>query len=199
MDQQVNETMWDFVLRQYRRDEREDTTQDAFNIPLDDTRTLLELLQHRQVAFTDEAQQLLQKYYVVSRIEQPSEPIFHFISIHGILSISIYVSVSLAAAFSSKTYIVLKQFAESIAKLAMRLDVLEADVTVAIFHCEHFVRSIFGAGSYPPPAVASFNVISRIDPYMNEFARWLYQYLDRYEDNLDVDSRHPKRQRIESF
>ncbi|XP_030566167.1 uncharacterized protein LOC115766395 isoform X1 [Drosophila novamexicana] len=174
MDQQVNETMWDFVLRQYRRDEREDATQDAFNIPLDDTRTLLELLQHRQVAFTDEAQQLLQKYYVVSRIEQPT-------------------------AFSSKTYIVLKQFAESIAKLAMRLDVLEADVTVVIFHCEHFVRSIFGAGSYPPPAVASFNVISRIDPYMNEFARWLYQYLDRYEDNLDVDSRHPKRQRIESF
>ncbi|XP_064536851.1 uncharacterized protein LOC135427323 [Drosophila montana] len=173
MDQQVNETMWDFVLRQHRRDDQ-DKTQDAFNIPLDDTRTLLELLQHRQVVFTQEAQQLLQKYYVVSRIEQPT-------------------------AFSSKTYIVLKQFAESIAKLAMRLDVLEADVTVAIFHCENFVRSIFGAGSYPPPAVASFNVISRVDPYMNEFARWLYQYLDRYEDNLDVDSRHHKRQRIESF
>lgn len=112
---------------------------------------------------------------------------------------SAFVSVALAAAFSSKTYVVLKQFAESIAKLSMRLLVLEADVAVAIFHCENFVRSIFGAGNCPPPAVVNLNVISRVDPYMNEFARWLYQYLDRYEDDMGIDKAQPKRQRIDSF
>ncbi|EDV91930.1 GH24636 [Drosophila grimshawi] len=161
MDEHVNDRLWDFVLRSHSAD-GQDTTPDSFNINNEDIRSMLGLLHQRQVSFTQPAQQLLQKYYVVSRIEQPT-------------------------AFSSKTYIVLKQFAESIAKLSMRLEVLEADVTVAIFHCEHFVRSIFGAGDYPPPAVASFSAISRIDPYMNEFARWLFQYLDRYKDDMNMN------------
>lgn len=88
------------------------------------------------------------------------------------------------AAFSSKTYVVLKQFAESLAKLAMRLDVMEQDVVGAIFHCEHFVRQIFGAGDFPPPAVCTLNVIAKVDPYMNGFTRWLYEYLDRYEEKV---------------
>lgn len=199
MGELENNTLWDFVLSQHQSDMPEEI-HDAFNIPKDDIRTMLTFLHQRQVTFTVEAELLLQKYYVVSRIEQPSERIFHFISIHvtHALPLSLTVSFTLAAAFSSKTYIVLKQFAESIAKLSMRLDVLEADVAVAIFHSENFVRSIFGAGDFPPPAVVNLNVISRVDPYMNEFARWLYQYLDRYEDNVDDDDRaQPKRQRLD--
>ncbi|XP_030243785.1 uncharacterized protein LOC115564060 [Drosophila navojoa] len=176
MGDQESNTLWDFVLNQHQSDMPEEI-HDAFNIPKDDIRTMLTFLHQRQVTFTVEAEQLLQKYYVVSRIEQPT-------------------------AFSSKTYIVLKQFAESIAKLSMRLDVLEADVAVAIFHSENFVRSIFGVGDFPPPAVVNLKVISRVDPYMNEFARWLYQYLDRYEDNMndggDDDKAQPKRQRLDS-
>ncbi|XP_034490233.1 uncharacterized protein LOC117793901 [Drosophila innubila] len=158
MDEQVNDVMWDFVLREHSRDSS-NLAKDALHIPIDDMQTLLELIQQRQVIFTQPAEHLLKKYYIISRVQQPT-------------------------AFSSKTYIVLKQFAESLAKLAMRLDVLESDVAVAIFHCEHFVRSIFGAGDFPPPVVSNFNVISRVDPYMNNFSRWLFQYLDRYEDKV---------------
>lgn len=75
----------------------------------------------------------------------------------------------------------LKQFAESLAKLALRMDVMEQDVIGAIFHCEHYVRKIFGAGDFPPPAVSTLNVIAKVDTSMNLFTRWLYQYLDRYE------------------
>lgn len=105
-----------------------------------------------------------------------------FIHIHVLCSLSI--SVSFAAAFSSKTYVVLKQFAESLAKLALRLDVMEQDVIGAIFHCENFVRKIFGAGDFPPPAVSTLNVIAKVDTSMNLFTRWLYQYLDRYEKQV---------------
>lgn len=94
----------------------------------------------------------------------------------------------------------LKQFAESFAKLALRLEVLESDVCVAIFHCEHFVQQIFGTNdmSSPPPVVNSFRVISHIDPYMNEFARWLLQYLDRYDDN-ELGMHKAKRRRTDSW
>ncbi|KAL7742838.1 hypothetical protein ACLKA6_012261 [Drosophila palustris] len=158
MDELVNEVMWDFVLREHSRDS-DKLAKDALHIPNEDMRTLLELIQQRQVIFTQPAEHLLKKYYIISRVQQPT-------------------------AFSSKTYIVLKQFAESLAKLSMRLDVLESDVVVAIFHCEHFVRSIFGAGDFPPPAVSNFNVISRVDPYMNIFSRWLFQYMDRFEEKV---------------
>lgn len=181
MDEQVNEVMWDFVLREHSRDS-DKLAKDALHIPIEDMRTLLELIQQRQVIFTQPAEHLLKKYYIISRVQQPSEHVCPCIHIEAIfLSVSLYL---FTAAFSSKTYIVLKQFAESLAKLSMRLDVLESDVVVAIFHCEHFVRSIFGVGDFPPPAVSNFNVISRVDPYMNIFARWLFQYLDRFEEKV---------------
>lgn len=158
MDDPENEVMWDFVIRQHSRDS-DKIPKDVFHIPIEDMRTLLELIQQREVFFTQPADHLLKKYYMISHAKEPT-------------------------AFSSKTYVVLKQFAESLAKLAMRLDVLESDVVVAIFHSEHFVRSIFGAGEFPPPVVSNVNVISRVDPYMNIFSRWLFQYMDRYEDKV---------------
>ncbi|KAH8387498.1 hypothetical protein KR093_007316 [Drosophila rubida] len=158
VDEPVNSSMWNFVLHEHSRDAQKKP--DTIRIPNEDMRMLLELIQQRQVVFGEPAERLLKRYYVVSRARQ-------------------------STAFSSKTYIVLKQFAESLAKLAMRLDVIESDVVAAIFHCEHFVRSVFGAGDFPPPAVVSFNVVSRVDPYMNEFTRWLFQYLERYEQQTN--------------
>ncbi|XP_062138267.1 uncharacterized protein LOC133847319 isoform X1 [Drosophila sulfurigaster albostrigata] len=158
VDEPTNSSMWNFVLHAHTRDAQKKP--EGINICIEDMRTLLELIQQRQVVFTEPAEQLLKRYFVISRIRQ-------------------------STAFSSKTYVVLKQFAESLAKLAMRLDVIESDVIVAIFHCEHFVRSIFGAGECPPPAVASFNVISRVDAYMNVFSRWLFQYIEHFEQKLN--------------
>ncbi|XP_017056100.1 uncharacterized protein LOC108097985 isoform X1 [Drosophila ficusphila] len=173
MGDQVSDSLWNLIIQQHSA-EGQDVAKDGLNIPEDDMRMLLHLLHQRKTSFTDRAQYMLQKYYVISRKERPN-------------------------VFSSKTYIVLKQFAESFAKLALRLEVLEADVCVAIFHCEHFVQRIFGAKEHlPPPSVITFNVISRIDPYMNEFARWLLQYLDCYEDE-ELGMQAAKRRRTDSW
>ncbi|XP_033249572.1 uncharacterized protein LOC108164561 [Drosophila miranda] len=161
MGEKVSDSLWGFLLQLHSEDGQK-TEQDGLNVPEEDLRMLLGLLHKRKVVFGDAAQFLLQKYYVISRKQRPT-------------------------VFSSKTYIVLKQFAESFAKLAMRLEVLEADVIVAIFHCEHFVQKIFGAQEMPAPSMETFSVISHIDPYMDEFTRWLLNYLDRYgEEQLGI-------------
>ncbi|XP_022228413.2 uncharacterized protein LOC111078170 [Drosophila obscura] len=171
MGEQVSDSLWSFLLQQHSEDGQK-SEQDGLNVPEEDLRILLGLLHQRKVTFGDAAQCLLQKYYVISRKERPT-------------------------VFSSKTYIVLKQFAESFAKLAMRLEVLEADVIVAIFHCEHFVQTIFGAKELPAPSVETFSVISHIDPYMDEFTRWLFNYLDQYsEEELGIQV---KRRRTDSW
>ncbi|XP_017067362.1 uncharacterized protein LOC108105357 [Drosophila eugracilis] len=173
MGDQVNESLWNSIIQQYSI-EGLNLVNDDLNIPEDDMRMLIHLLHQRKTTYTDKAQHMLQKYYVISRKERPN-------------------------VFSSKTYIVLKQFAESFAKLALRLEVLESDVCVAIFHCEHFVQRIFGAKDQQgPPAVITFNVISRIDPYMNEYVRWLLEYLDRYEDE-ELGMHAAKRRRTDSW
>ncbi|KAH8373576.1 hypothetical protein KR200_005075 [Drosophila serrata] len=169
-----SDSLWNFLLRQHSKEaESEDRQPDGLNIPEEDMRMLLHLLHQRQITFQESAQHMLQKYFVISRKERPT--VFH-----------------------SKTYVVLKQFAESFAKLALRLEVLESDVCVSIFHCEHFVQQIFGGTSPPPPAVTSFSIISHIDPYMNEFVRWLLQYLDRYEDH-ELGMHKAKRRRTDSW
>ncbi|XP_043949209.1 uncharacterized protein LOC108032959 isoform X2 [Drosophila biarmipes] len=173
MGDQVSESLWNLIIHQHSA-EGQNTVNDGLNIHEDDLRMLIHLLHQRKTTFSDGAQQMLQKYYVISRKERPT-------------------------VFTSKTYIVLKQFAESFAKMALRLEVLESDVCVAIFHCEHFVQSVFGTNEHlAPPAVINFSVIARIDPYMNEFARWLLQYLDRYEDE-ELGMQPAKRRRTDSW
>ncbi|XP_070853832.1 uncharacterized protein [Drosophila suzukii] len=173
MGDHASESLWNLIIHQHSA-EGQHTVNDGLNIHEEDMRMLIHLLHQRKTTFSDGAQQMLQKYYVISRKERPT-------------------------VFSSKTYIVLKQFAESFAKLAFRLEVLESDVCVAIFHCEHFVQRVYGTNEHlAPPAVITFNVIARIDPYMNEFARWLLQYLDRYEDE-DLGIQPDKRRRTDSW
>ncbi|KAH8373240.1 hypothetical protein KR009_008038 [Drosophila setifemur] len=174
MGDEVSESLWNFHLQKNSSKDGQDD-KDGLNIPEEDLRMLLHLLHQRKLSFTDRAQHMLQKYYVISRKERPT-------------------------LYSGKTYVVLKQFAESFAKLALRLEVLESDVCVAIFHCEHFARKIFGSNDtpIPPPEVTSFSVISHIDPYMNAFGRWLVLYLERYED-ADLGMQSAKRRRSNSW
>nr|XP_039153848.1 AF4/FMR2 family member lilli isoform X2 [Drosophila simulans] len=173
MGGQVNNSLWHSIIQKHNA-EGEIVVNDGLNIPEDDMRMLIHLLHQRKTTLTDPAQHMLQKYYVISRKERPN-------------------------VFSSKTYIVLKQLAECFAKLALRLEVLESDVCVAIYHCEHFVQGIFGAKeNQAPPAVFNFNVISSIDPYMNKFTRWLLQYLNSYEDE-ELGMHADKKRRTDSW
>lgn len=173
MGAQASNSLWNSIIQKHNA-EGQIVVNDGLSIPEDDMRMLIHLLHQRKTTLTDGAQHMLQKYYVISRKERPN-------------------------VFSSKTYIVLKQLAECFAKLALRLEVLESDVCVAIFHCEHFVQGIFGAKeNQAPPAVFNFNVISCIDPYMNKFTRWLLQYLNSYEDE-ELGMHADKRRRTDSW
>ncbi|EDW46231.1 putative uncharacterized protein DDB_G0291608 [Drosophila sechellia] len=173
MGGQVSNSLWHSIIQKHNA-EGPIVVNDGLNIPEDDMRMLIHLLHQRKTTLTDPAQHMLQKYYVISRKERPN-------------------------VFSSKTYIVLKQLAECFAKLALRLEVLESDVCVAIYHCEHFVQGIFGAKeNQAPPAVFNFNVISSIDPYMNKFTRWLLQYLNSYEDE-ELGMHADKKRRTDSW
>ncbi|KRF98213.1 uncharacterized protein Dwil_GK26832 [Drosophila willistoni] len=163
------EDITNFIIHQYSENEANESTQDALDVSDDDMRLLFLLLHERQVNFSDQAQYILKKYFIVSRKERPS-------------------------VFTSKTYIVLKQFAESFAKLALRLDVLIQDIIVAIFHSEYFVQHICGVSSCPPPAVTNINGIQQVDAYMNDFGRWLFEYLDRYQDD-ELDTQQPPAKR----
>jgi len=194
MGDHASESLWNLIIHQHSA-EGQHTVNDGLNIHEEDMRMLIHLLHQRKTTFSDGAQQMLQKYYVISRKERPSKS---RICVYLLCS-SNWRQLFFPAVFSSKTYIVLKQFAESFAKLAFRLEVLESDVCVAIFHCEHFVQRVYGTNEHlAPPAVITFNVIARIDPYMNEFARWLLQYLDRYEDE-DLGIQPDKRRRTDSW
>ncbi|XP_030378733.1 uncharacterized protein LOC115627248 isoform X1 [Scaptodrosophila lebanonensis] len=171
MDVEEGDSLWDLMLRQHSCDAYE-LPLDEFHIPSEDMRSLFVLLHQRKVVFTTEAERLLQKYYVISRVQHPT-------------------------IFSSKTFVVLKQFAESFAKLSLRLQVLETDVIVSIFLCENFVQRVFGPSDNAPSFAAAFNVISKIDPYMNEFTRWLLAYLDCNGNDEDDDGKLPaKRARV---
>ncbi|XP_068159012.1 LOW QUALITY PROTEIN: uncharacterized protein [Drosophila tropicalis] len=172
MGEPSGEDITNFIIHQFSENEAIESTQDALNVNDDDMRLLFLLLHERQVNFSDQAQYILKKYFIISRKERPG-------------------------VFTSKTYIVLKQFAESFAKLSLRLDVLIQDIIVAIFHSEYFVQHICGVSSCPPPAVTNLNGINQVDAYMNDFGRWLLQYLDRYKDDeLDTQQPPAKRHRV---
>lgn len=72
-DAQVSDSLWNFLLRQHTKEGQLDDQNDGLNIPEEDLRMLLHLLHQRKVTFDDQAQHMLQKYYVISRKERPSE------------------------------------------------------------------------------------------------------------------------------
>lgn len=75
----------------------------------------------------------------------------------------------------------LKQFAESFAKLSFRHEVLETDAVAAIFMCENYVQHIFGATDYPPPPkFESHNYVGNVHGHLKLFKKWLRKYIERY-------------------
>lgn len=68
------DTMADFVLRQHGAVQIDlESLKDPFNICNEDMKLLLEIIHQREVQFSERAELLLKKYYVVSRVLQPSK------------------------------------------------------------------------------------------------------------------------------
>ncbi|XP_017099615.2 putative uncharacterized protein DDB_G0291608 isoform X1 [Drosophila bipectinata] len=152
----------------------EDRDEEVWDIPGEDISMMLHVFSNRVSVLTPSAEKLLKKYYFVSRRDRP-------------------------VVFSAKTYEVLKQMSEALAKLSFRVEVVDADVCAAIYHCETFMNKFFASGSTrPPPDVpAGFKNMSEIDPHMNEFSRWLLTYLDRYSDE-DLGMMPAQRQTLQT-
>ncbi|KAH8320163.1 hypothetical protein KR074_008988 [Drosophila pseudoananassae] len=155
MPENVEESLYIYYLMEAS----EDRDEDGWDIPTEDISMMLHVFSNRTSSMTSSAEKLLKKYYFASRRDRP-------------------------AAFSAKTYEVLKQMSEALAKLSFRVEVVETDVCAAIYQCETFMQKFFGSGSTrPSPDVpAGFKNMSEIDPHMNEFSRWLHSYLNRYSD-----------------
>lgn len=74
MGEHGKDTMCDFVLRKHSVDEIDlHLKKDPFLISTEDMRMLLEIIHQREVVFTERAEHLLKKYYIVSRVLQPSK------------------------------------------------------------------------------------------------------------------------------
>lgn len=106
MGEHGKDTMCDFVLRKHSVDEIDlHLKKDPFLISTEDMRMLLEIIHQREVVFTERAEHLLKKYYIVSRVLQPSKndlslSLLHstflpFIHIHVFYLLSPSLSLSL--------------------------------------------------------------------------------------------------------
>ncbi|XP_017479077.1 PREDICTED: uncharacterized protein LOC108368691 isoform X2 [Rhagoletis zephyria] len=155
-DDDKHEVLVDYILEQSSVNVFESTV-DHLSISSDDMRCFLRTISKRTVDLTPEASLLLQKYFVTARFARPE-------------------------CLTKQAYVVLKQFAESFAKLCFRHEVLPCDVVAAVFMCERFIRSIFGVTENSPPAFESHNFVGTVDEHMVKFQDWLNAYIKKYED-----------------
>ncbi|XP_054086479.1 uncharacterized protein LOC105217642 isoform X2 [Zeugodacus cucurbitae] len=155
-DDEKHEVLVDYILEQSSVKIFESTV-DHLSISSDDMRCFLKAISKRSIDLTPEASQLLQQYFVTSRFARPE-------------------------CLTKQSYVVLKQFAESFAKLCFRHEVLVCDVVAAAFMSERFIRSIFGVNENSPPAFESHNFVGSVDAYMLKFHDWLNDYIKKYQD-----------------
>lgn len=93
----------DFILENATIDGRQRSSIDEINITYNDMKKYLSVVGNREVQMTTDAICLLNNYFIVTRKNRPG-------------------------AFTQRGFIVLKQFAESYAKLSLRNIVLELSV-----------------------------------------------------------------------
>lgn len=82
-------------------------------------------------------------------------------------------------ALTTKAFEVLKQMAESHAKLCLRYEVLEQDVLAAINICEKYIRTFFEPDSYASPAEPQFSSLDDVDDYQNQLREWFSFFTDK--------------------
>ncbi|XP_053948303.1 uncharacterized protein LOC128856897 [Anastrepha ludens] len=155
-DDDKHEVLVDYILEQSSVSVFESTV-DHLSISSEDMRRYLRTISRRSVDLTPEASHLLQKYFVTSRFARPE-------------------------CLTKQAFVVLKQFAESFAKLCFRHEVLVCDAVAACFMCERFIRGIFGVTEDSPPAFESHNFVGSVDAHMLKFQEWLKAYIKKFDD-----------------
>ncbi|KNC28937.1 hypothetical protein FF38_02944 [Lucilia cuprina] len=75
---------------------------------------------------------------------------------------------------TKQSYVMLKQFAESFAKLSMRKEVLSDDALAAII-----ISTPDPDNS--PPNFGSFTFVGTVDEYCMQFKEWLNSYIYQYK------------------
>uniref|UniRef100_A0A1A9W273 MCM domain-containing protein n=1 Tax=Glossina brevipalpis TaxID=37001 RepID=A0A1A9W273_9MUSC len=132
-----------------------ESTIDHLSINTEDMRSFLVVISERTVDWTADATKLLQNYFVACRAARQD-------------------------CLTKQAFVLLKQFAESLAKLSMRHDVEVIDAVGAIIMCEHFIEHVYGVNENPPPHFGAINVIDIVDKYVEQFQHWLDLFLKRY-------------------
>ncbi|XP_037937857.1 uncharacterized protein LOC119671344 [Teleopsis dalmanni] len=154
VDEDNHEVLVDYILQQSSINTYESTIDDL-SISNEDMRHFLAIISKRTVDFTQEAERLLQEYFVASRIERPG-------------------------CLTKQSFVTIKQFSESFAKLSFRHEVLSNDVVAAIYISEHFIFNAYGTGQHPPPHFKSCNFIGAVDEHLRNFKEWLETYINKY-------------------
>ncbi|XP_055910434.1 uncharacterized protein LOC129944794 [Eupeodes corollae] len=149
-----HEALVDFILAQSSINKPESTV-DELSIGTDDMRDFLAIVSKRRVDLTEEASEILRKYFIASRMDRPD-------------------------CLAQKSFTTLKLFAESFAKLSLRHDVVLIDAISAVYMAENMIQNLFGAGAYPPPEFKTHSFIGDVDEHMMKFQEWLENYISRY-------------------
>uniref|UniRef100_A0A1B0FGR9 Uncharacterized protein n=1 Tax=Glossina morsitans morsitans TaxID=37546 RepID=A0A1B0FGR9_GLOMM len=134
-----------------------ESTIDHLSINAEDMRSFLVVISERTVDWTADATKLLQNYFVACRAARQD-------------------------CLTKQAFVLLKQFAESFAKLSMRHDVELIHAVGAIIMCEHFIEHVYGVNENHPPHFGAITFITVVDEYVDQFQRWLDSFVKMYND-----------------
>lgn len=136
-------------------------------IPDNDLKRYLKFASAQHVAMESIAEDMLNKYFKSTRAFRPGEIFFLLIPRNSTNS-----SIPSKDALSSQALTVLKQLAESHAKLCLRNIVNCSDVLAAINICEKYIRVLFTTGSHSSPAEPSIHTLGEIDVFQAKLYEW---------------------------
>lgn len=168
-----HEALIDYILDQASVRVFESTI-DHLSVNQDDMRNFLVAASQNNVDLSPEAAILLKNYFVASRSHRQGMQIICKCFNQFCLTPCLYLDC-----LSKQSYAMLKQFAESFAKLSMRKVVLSDDALAAIVMCEHFIENVFSPDDYCPPHFGRFDFVGAVDDYLSQFKEWLDSYIRR--------------------
>ncbi|CAO1394616.1 unnamed protein product [Diamesa serratosioi] len=117
------------------------------HIPDDDMRTYLAYISRRKVTMEPRAEKMLREYFVATRIARPN-------------------------ALTQKAFEVLKQMAESHAKLCFRSIVSRQDILATIEISEKFIRAFFEKDNFSSPPEMPYEAFEDVEKYQHQLYQW---------------------------
>ncbi|CAO1412538.1 unnamed protein product [Diamesa hyperborea] len=112
-----------------------------------DMRTYLAYISRQNVTMDTRAENMLKEYFMATRIARPN-------------------------ALTQKAFEVLKQLAESHAKLCLRNIVCRQDILAAIEISEKFIRAFFEKDRFTSPPEIPYESFEDVEKYQNELYQW---------------------------